>query len=120
MEPCDADFGFKDELRREIAERHDEFWVDGACLLTQERSAELDFFWAWIAVSRWPAFQDIRNEDLFACQACDFQQLVKVLPGFSHEGQALQILVLARCFTDEQDARVGVPISENRLGASRS
>ena len=66
MQPRDSHLGLQDELRGELAERHDEVGHDGSRLFAQERRAQLDFLRPGVAISGRAAFQHVRDVDVVA------------------------------------------------------
>ena len=80
---------FQDELRGELAERHDEVGHDGSRLFTQERRAQLDFLGPGVTISGRAAFQHVRDVDVVAGKPRDRKQVVEHVPGGAHEWLAL-------------------------------
>ena len=58
---------------------------------------------------------DVGDEDRSAIEADAGEQLVEELPGGTHEGLALEVLVVARRLAEKEDARLGAAVAGDRL-----
>src|SRR2546425_1754355 len=88
------------------AEHQDDFGPDQPKLLLEIRGAGLCFGGLWIPVSRRPAFEDVRDEDVAAREPDAAQELVEQFARRADKGLALQVLVLAGRLPDDHDPRV--------------
>ena len=106
VQPRDGVVTREEPRQRVAAEHQDDLRMDQAQLLLEIGRACLRFGGLWVAIARWPALEDIGDEDVPARQADAAQQLVEQLSGRAHEGLALLVLVLARCLADDHDGGV--------------
>src|SRR3984893_1434648 len=102
--------------QRVPAEHQDDFGLDEPELLLEIRRASLGFGGLRIPVSRRPAFEDVRDEDVATREADAAKQLLEQLAGGADEGLALQVLVLAGRLADDHDPRGGRANSWHRPG----
>ena len=118
VEAGDAHVRAQDELGGKVSQGHDPLRIDGAGLLPQVVSAQLDFLRPGVPVAGRSALQHVGNEHVLPLQARIGEQLVEVLARRAHEGLALQVFVLAGSFAHYKDPRLGVAHPEHRLGAA--
>jgi len=81
------------------------------------RLAGRDLLWERVAVSRRPAFEDIRDKNVGARQSDPAEQLVEELACLPHERDTLLILVEAWGLADEHEIRIRAPRAEHDLSA---
>src|SRR5581483_11591180 len=70
-----------------------------------------------VAVARWPALDDVRNEDLRALPADALQQLLEELSGWTDERPARLVLPAPGPFAHEQHFGVRRPFARHRTRA---
>ena len=70
------------------------------------------------AISRRPAFHDVRNVNVFAANAHGFDHVVEQLAGATDEGFALDVFVGAGAFADEHQVGAWVAYAEDDLLAA--
>lgn len=100
----DTQVGFDDLHAGDPAEGDDDLRADQAGLLAQPADTALLFVVLRVAVHGRTAFDDICDVDvLFAVKIDGVQHFVEELSGSADERLALQILLFARTFADEQD-----------------
>ena len=68
-----------------------------------------------VAVLRRAVPDDVGDEDLAPIEADVQQELVEQLPGGSHEGPSLEILVVPGRFAQEEDPGLGAPLARHGL-----
>src|SRR5437868_5700019 len=100
---ADAHLPVQNDPGGEIAERDDHAGVDVLHGPVQERPAGFDLVRQRVAVPRRAAPNHVRDVYVLTAKTDLSQQSREELPGSSHEGLALLVLVIARTFADEHD-----------------
>ena len=118
-QPGDRRLLAQERLSGELAERDDHLRLHRAELPLEERLAGEQFVGLGIAVVRRAALDGVADVDVLALHAHRLDHLRQQLPCLAHERVALQVLVLARPFADEHQARLGIAHAEYEVGAAR-
>src|SRR5437868_8093215 len=100
---------------REPAQGDDERGVEDLELTTQDRGAGRHLVGLRVAVARWPALDDVRDEHVGAGPLDAPEQLVEDAASPADERLALLILVESRPLTDEHDLGVGASLPRHGL-----
>src|SRR5450759_184398 len=98
-------------LHRKAPQGNYDARLDQGQLAVQVLTAGHNLIRQWVAVTRWPALDDVGDVDLLSTQVYGAQQLLQVLAGCADKRPALVIFMETRPFTDEHDARVGRPFA---------
>src|SRR5205823_5218192 len=114
----DATVRVQHELRREVAEGHDDDGLDDRDRLDQPWRARLDLIGEGIAVARWATSKDVRDVDVLTPQTDPAEHPREQLPGRANERLPLLVFVESRRLPDEQQVGVGVPDPEDDLRAA--
>src|SRR3990172_6257655 len=80
-------------------------------------AAGLDLPGQRVAVVRWPALDDVRDEHLLAAQAAGGDKLFQKTPGRAGEGTGLLVLVESRRLADKQHFSVRRAFTGDSVGA---
>jgi hypothetical protein len=111
---CDRDLAIEEQTGGRLTEGHDDLGCDCADLSVQEGAAGTDLRRQWIPVSRRAAFNDVADVDLAARDPDAFlDHLGEKFPRAADKGEAAQIFLLARAFTNEHQVRVGIAVAED-------
>ena len=99
------------QLGGEVAQRHDDSWVDELELFVEVGPAGLDLVGEGIAVARRAALDGIGDIEVISSEAHLLQdQAVQELARPAHEGQALAVLLLTGPSPTNMRSAVGFPI----------
>ncbi len=115
----DALLGVEQQLRREVAQRHDDARADQLELTVEPGCARLDLVGLRIAVARRAALHDVGDVHVVAREAHALDELGEELAGATDEGLALEVFLLARALADEQQVGVGTADAEHHLRPPR-
>src|SRR5258708_31176823 len=77
----------------------------------QEWTTNRGLFESRLAITRWPTTIHVSDDHVLAPHSHGFDHLRQQLPGAANKGLALCIFVCARCFADEHQARISIPVS---------
>ena len=99
-------------------ERHDDLGLQDLEVALQPDVAGGDLVRKRVAVLRRAVPDDVGDEYLAAIQSDVRQELVEQLPGGSDEGPSLEILVVSRCFAQEEDPGLAAPLARHRLACA--
>src|SRR6266550_399068 len=108
-------FAGKELPHRMASERHDDAGAQHLEMPAQPDVAGGDLVGKGVAVLGRPMSDDVGDEDLSTIEPDAGKQLVQKLPSRSDEGLPLQVLVVARGFAEEEDARLGRTVSRDCL-----
>src|SRR5439155_17297899 len=116
VDACDPELLAREELRREVAERRDELWLDELDLFEEMGLAGLDLIRHGVTVPGRPALDHVGDVDVLAGHADPAQELVEQLSRLADEREALLVLVEARRLADEHQVGLRVADPEDDLG----
>src|SRR5213594_3497279 len=116
----DAGLRVEQRLDGDVAQAADDLGLDEPDLLEEPRHARRHLVKLRRAVSRRPAFKNVRDVDLPALDADLLERFRQELPRAPHEGLALRVLVLPRRLAHEHERRLERPYSEYDLGSRRA
>ena len=101
---------------RDPAKGDDDPRADQARLLPEISDTAVLLILLRVAVLRRAAFDDVGDVDVFVTVEIDgIEHFVQQLSRSADKGLAFEVLLLARTFADEQDARIRFSYSENNV-----
>ena len=117
---ADGRLGLQQGMGGKAAQRDDHLWLQAIDLPAQIVVAVGDFVSGRVAVTRWPALDDVTDIDvLLAVDTGGGQHVFQQLAGFADKRQPLFVLLLARGFADDQHTRLGAAAANYHLLAGR-
>ena len=107
----------QDELRREVAQAHDDVRPHAADLLAQKRRARHDLLGPRVAVSGRTALDHVGDVDLVAREARVAKKRIELVTGGADERLSPQIFVPSGPLAHEHHAGAGIAHAEHQVRA---
>src|SRR5687768_12400492 len=79
----------REELAHRMAPEHDNnFGVNGFDLIHQQGPVLFNLLWQWIAITRWPLLNNVRNKYICAVEANNLQHFIEEFTSCAHKRPA--------------------------------
>lgn len=102
----------------ETPQGNDELGLKGPDLGLQVGRASRDLFFRRVSVVGGPALEDVGNENVLSTEADRRKKVVEELSSPPHEGSSLEVFILARGFSNDEDLLLEAPFSRNWVRSS--
>lgn len=121
--PLAPDFGDTDgfflekSFDRRSTRQEDNLRLDEANLFQEIGAASFHFVFSGLSVAGRATFDDVTDKDFFFREFDGGKNLIEELASFSDEGFPLEIFILSRSFSDDQDIGLGITSADDGIDA---